>query len=226
MAETINIVTYISKLNDTNMYLVQDKETDHAILIDPSEAEPVREWLRKEQLWLDYIILTHEHYDHIAALNQLIREYPAPVVASGACSEGIQSAKRNMSRIFNEVLAFQKEKYPDKEIFSGSVKPYEAQSAQVTFEEEFQLNWNSHQVQIWEAPGHSKGSVLISLDGKYLFSGDTLSCDYELITGFPGGSKKEYEQITRPLLQSFDKEMKVYPGHGNSFVMKEAEDRI
>lgn len=221
MTQDLQIYTSISELNETNMYLAVELQSRHAILIDPSDASVVYQWIETKGLQLDYVLLTHEHYDHISALNEVRAAFSAEVIASSACSEGIQWPRVNLSRFFNIVLDFKKDrgimKKPYPEIF-----PYSAEKADRIFEDAKELDWQGHKLRLWSAPGHSKGSILIDIDRTLLFSGDTLSCEYELITGFPGGSKKEYRSLTRPLLQSFDETMQVYPGHGRSFLLGEA----
>lgn len=212
-----------SLLNETNMYILRDEVSGHGILIDPTEESWVKEYLKENELILDFIFLTHEHYDHIAALNQLRNLFPAQVVASKHCSLRIQSAAKNMSGVFNLVLAYKREKYPNKAGYTEEVKPYKADAADITFEGKYSLEWCGHHIEFLEAPGHSKGSVLILMDDKYLFSGDTISYDYELITRLPGGSQKEYETVTLPILRTFDKMLRVYPGHGRDFVLEEIQ---
>lgn len=203
------------------MYLIADQRSSHAILIDPSDAAAACQWLKAEALQLDYILLTHEHYDHISALNEIREAFSAEVIASAACSAGIQRPEINLSKFFNLVLDFKKDRGLEKEP-QPKVHPYSAEKAERTFEESLELDWQGHKIQLWRAPGHSKGGTLIDFDGKYLFSGDTLSYEYELITSFPGGSKKEYRDVTKPLLLALDQTVRVYPGHGRSFLLEEA----
>lgn len=207
------------------MYLLYDADSGHGILIDPTEEDTAMQWLAEKNILLDYIILTHEHYDHISALNELRGRTGAQVVASSVCSNRIQNARHNLSRIFDVVLAFKRERFPDQEVYSEKVEPYEAEAADVTFEGEISLPWQGHCIHMWEAPGHSKGSMLICIDDEYLFSGDSLSYDYELITRLPGGNTKDYDSITRPLLQSICQDVRVYPGHGRSFALREGLHR-
>lgn len=225
MVKSLHIISSISKLNEANMYLLQDTCSEHGILIDPTEADVAMKWLAEKNIILDYILLTHEHYDHISALNELRHQTEAQVVASSVCSERIQKPSHNLSRIFDVVLAFKREKFPDQEVYSGKVAPYEAQAADIIFEGQFVLEWRGHQINMWETPGHSKGSMLICIDDAYLFSGDSLSYDFELITRLPGGSKKDYDSITKPLLQSFQEDIQVYPGHGRTFRLKELQEQ-
>lgn len=221
MTQDLQIYTSISKLNEANMYLIVDQQSGHAILIDPSDVAAACQWIENKALWLDYILLTHEHYDHILALNEIRKMFSAEVIASAACSAGIQRPEINLSKFFNLVLDFKKDRGLTK-VPQPKVYPYSAEKAERTFEDSLALEWQGHKIQLWNAPGHSKGGTLIDFDGKHLFSGDTLSYEYELITSFPGGSKKEYRNMTRPLLLELDKTMAVYPGHGRSFLLEEA----
>ena len=65
-------------------------------------------------------------------------------------------------------------------------------------------------------PGHSQGSCCILLNNKVLFTGDSLLAEYPVITRFPGGSSKDYKNISLPFLKSLNPNLVVYPGHGKS----------
>lgn len=227
MFEKLQVDRFTSVFNETNMYFITDLSGIRSILVDPSDAEKAADYLREHDLHLDYILLTHEHYDHICALNEIRSRYSAPVIASKSCSSAIQNPGKNLSKVFDLVLAFKADKERKQEPAKNAagtsrhIEPYQAEPADITFQGELVVNWPYHEIRIREAPGHSKGSVLIDIDGNILFSGDTLSLDYELITSFPGGSRKEYQDVTQPLLMNMDSDMEVYPGHGRSFKMTE-----
>ena len=54
-------------------YLLWCEESNHAAIIDPSvEINPVIEYINKENLILDKILITHTHHDHIKYLNDFI----------------------------------------------------------------------------------------------------------------------------------------------------------
>lgn len=218
----LQIETSVTLLNETNMYIITDLVSRHAILIDPSDAIAAEDFLQKKDLLLDYIILTHEHYDHIAALNQLRELFPAKVVASDQCSTRIQNPRENMSHLFDVILEFKRQQGRD---YGGDIhiEPYKAEAADLIFHGKKELEWQGHRIAMQEAPGHSPGSILIDIDNKYLFSGDTLLYDYPIITRFPGGSKRQYQSATKPLLQGLEKKICVYPGHGRTFILEEME---
>lgn len=208
----LQITSIFSRLNETNMYLISN-QLGRAMIIDPADDVGAEACLQSAGLQLDYILLTHEHYDHIVALNQLREKHAVTVVASEICSYGIGVAEINLSKYFNLILDFKNHgEQPEQPIDA-----YSAKAAEITFKDSFIFSWHGHGVKMWEAPGHSKGSTLILINDQHLFSGDTLSYDFDLITRFPGGSRKAYRQITKPLLDNLPTGLTVYPGHGRQF---------
>ena len=50
----------------TNCYLVYDENTMHGALVDPGDnGKELAEAIAKEGVTLDYVLLTHAHFDHI-----------------------------------------------------------------------------------------------------------------------------------------------------------------
>ncbi len=68
-------------LTDNIIWLwVEDKSL---VVIDPALSEPVKNFIKKNNLRLDTILQTHHHYDHIGGTKELIKEWPnVKVVAS------------------------------------------------------------------------------------------------------------------------------------------------
>ncbi|MFQ9986089.1 MAG: MBL fold metallo-hydrolase, partial [Lachnospiraceae bacterium] len=66
----------------TNCYLVYNEESKETLIIDPGDqADRIREQIRIHQLCPCAILLTHGHFDHIMAAEELRREYDLPVYA-------------------------------------------------------------------------------------------------------------------------------------------------
>lgn len=66
-------------------------------------------------------------------------------------------------------------------------------------------------------PGHSPGSAAIRLDEKWLFSGDSLLGDREVVVRFDGGSEEDFLTKAMPYYRSLPENTRVYPGHGERF---------
>lgn len=56
----------------TNCYIVYDENTKNAVVIDPgAEAEYIMKYVDKEGLAVKLILLTHGHFDHTGAVDEL-----------------------------------------------------------------------------------------------------------------------------------------------------------
>ena len=73
-------VSPIPCLVDNYAYIINDSSSKIVGVVDPSEALPVIDFLRKQNLKLDYILNTHHHYDHIGGNIELKKLYNARVV--------------------------------------------------------------------------------------------------------------------------------------------------
>ena len=58
----INIVPC---LEDNYSFIINDTETNTVAVIDPSEFEPINNFIEKKFKKIDYIFNTHHHFDHI-----------------------------------------------------------------------------------------------------------------------------------------------------------------
>lgn len=65
----------IACLSDNYAYLVVADGRKEAIVVDPSEAEPVLAVLEREGLTLVGILATHHHFDHVGGNQRLLEKY-------------------------------------------------------------------------------------------------------------------------------------------------------
>ncbi len=73
-------VEIIKCLQDNYSYLIIDKKHNHACVIDPSESEPVINFIENKNIKLKFILNTHHHHDHVDGNNDLKKKYGANVV--------------------------------------------------------------------------------------------------------------------------------------------------
>ncbi|KAG6663858.1 hypothetical protein CIPAW_02G051900 [Carya illinoinensis] len=69
-------------LKDNYAYLLHDVDTDTVGAVDPSEAIPIIDALRRRNQNLTYILNTHHHYDHTGGNAELKERYGAKVIGS------------------------------------------------------------------------------------------------------------------------------------------------
>lgn len=199
-------------LTESNCYVLSHQ--GQCIVVDPNDPKPVLGLLSERGWTPQLIFLTHEHCDHMAALDPLRGVYPqVQAVMSTLCDAGIQDQRLNMTKMMEVYLTFHGHPgvhYP----------PFTCRPADVTFEGRHSLDWMGHTFTFVPLPGHTPGGTGIFLDDTHFFSGDYLLPTEEVILRLPGGSQADYDQITLPFLNTLPKGITICPGHGERYVLK------
>lgn len=207
----MQILSFPGQCIDERMYLL--RSGNRVILIDAvqnREADAYLEQICPDDIW---IILTHEHIDHIYGVNVLKEKFPCRVLCSEACGTAIEDPKLNLARYQEVILGRGR---------NGLDISFEYQcSANQTFEDMYSFQWQNHSLRLRETPGHSPGSICILLDRNAVFTGDTLLKNDPVITRFPGGDRNTYRRSTLPFLRSLPLDIYVYPGHGEAGRLKD-----
>ena len=192
------------------MYVLESN--GHIILIDP-------QIIATDSIYgiVDFIILTHEHYDHISGVNYWKEKTGAKVICSESCNNGLQNPSRNFSKYFKEFCELQTMVTVDREVENLEY----CCEGDIVFQDSYTMEWLGNVINLFETPGHSKGSVCALMNNRMLFSGDSLFKDYPTACGFPGGSKKKWIQKSLPLLKTLSEDVQVFPGHFETFYLKD-----
>ena len=176
----------------TNCYILEDEQAQVAAIIDPGdEAERILSVMGEENVTVEYILLTHGHYDHTTAVPALHLAYPqAKIYIHQADANGAGS------RLFP---------------LAGQVEGL------LSYDEGDTLSLGGLTIEVLHTPGHSKGSVTLKV-GDVLFTGDTLFAGDCGRTDLSGGS---YEEILASLkrLGELEGNFHVCPGHGGTSTM-------
>ncbi len=209
----MEIRQYITNIFNVNSYFIE--ENGRFVVIDPVLTDETRKELERHPV--DFAILTHEHYDHIRSVNEINDKRLFPVYCGQAASETLKNPRRNLSHyaeFLHECIPF-----IDKNV-KVRIADYSCECNNFLHDGQT-ISWQGHELLIKETPGHSKGSICILLDGRYLFSGDTIFKSYETAVRMPGGSSKEFKDITVKWLETLSPDIVVYPGHLELFLLKE-----
>lgn len=202
---SIKVVQIISPVFSACTYVVHCPSTGEALVVDPGNPEIA---LLVETLELHgvkhvpYILLTHEHFDHIGGVNGLRRQYRSTVVCSELCNRAITDPKKNMS-----------------EYFDGN--GFACEPAEWICEQHgWELLWRDCSVKAFPTPGHSPGGICFSI-GQALFTGDTFLGKVKSPTHLPGGNKTALRESLSRIMNEFNDDTIVFPGHGSSFGLGE-----
>jgi len=213
--EGFSVYQFVWRAINSNAYVVCGK--DSLLIVDPIDSEEFYRFVQKQSVQYALVLLTHSHYDHISGLNKLKQiVLDCRVVASKACSDNIQTPKKNLSNIADAIISFQERVDHKAEIVNLAetlVEPFSCEPADETFVEEMDVVWNGHNLRLTEYSGHSKDSVCCIMDYKYMFSGDTL-LPIPTVTRLPGGSTARFWEEDMPKLEKLSEQIvMVFPGH-------------
>lgn len=182
---------------DNNVYLLTCDVTKKTALIDPAQgsAKKILPYLKTEKLELDYVLLTHCHWDHIFDVHTIQKETQAKVA-------------------IHRLDAPQLIEPPHAEFF-GIPKVSGAQ-ADILLEDGQELLLGEVGIHVLHTPGHTPGGVCYYIPKEnLLFSGDTLFAGTCGAMHFPGGSSADMQKSLEKLAL-LPKETIVLPGHGKS----------
>lgn len=186
------IKQYVAGFLENNMYLVLDEASKKGVLIDATECLPeIIEDARDYDI--EYILLTHGHFDHILSLNDLKKALNAKAVINN--NDIIISDNINeFTRLFDmpDSIPPKYDKFVDDgdTITAGNLK-----------------------FKTITTPGHTQGSVCYLIDDK-LFSGDTIFRESVGRTDLFGGDYKKLKDSIRNKIFALDDNITVYTGHG------------
>jgi glyoxylase-like metal-dependent hydrolase (beta-lactamase superfamily II) len=76
-------------------------------------------------------------------------------------------------------------------------------------------------VEIIYTPGHSKESICILVNGKYLFVGDTIYNDNISNTDIDSGNDPDIIKLIKEKILPLNDSLIVFQGHGDSKILKE-----
>ena len=202
----LKIERFINELMTSNCYVVYDKDTKHCLVIDPGSKESLREieFIEKNNLCLDFIIITHEHTDHNWGVNALREHFEnCKLLCSEECGKHVKKANRAYFLLYYDDPNYRYEIAPaDKFVNDGE-----------------RIEWSGHLIKFVSTPGHSYGSVCIDIDGN-LFTGDTIML-YKPYINKRNGSQDKFIESVGMVLRTFPKETLIFPGHGEPFLLKD-----
>jgi hydroxyacylglutathione hydrolase len=75
----INIVPC---LQDNYSFIIHDTDTNTVAVVDPSEFQPINNFIEKKFKKIDYILNTHHHFDHTGGNLDLKKKYKSKIFGS------------------------------------------------------------------------------------------------------------------------------------------------
>lgn len=181
----------------TNCYLILNEDTREIIIVDPGDdAERISEKIRELEGRPVAVFLTHGHYDHILAVNDLREAYPAIEVYIGEKDAAMLKEDSLNCTCYGTRIIVE----PDHLVREGTV-----------------IDLAGFHCTVMHTPGHTAGSVCYYYEDQHvLFAGDTLFYRSYGRTDLPTGSNREMVTSLVRLLTELPEDVTVLCGHDRS----------
>lgn len=197
MTDNVNVLRYVVGPVCTNCYLLVNDKIKELLVIDPGDqADMLISQIDKTGAKPVAVLLTHGHFDHAAAADEISRHYGIQIYAHEAEKETLEDARLNLSGMTGKQQVYHADCYvKDKAV----------------------LEMAGFSIQVFHTPGHTVGGVCYYIAGeKVLFSGDTLFQESVGRTDFPKGSAASLIHSIQQKLMVLADDVEVFTGHNET----------
>ncbi len=196
----MQIITVVTGSIEENCHIVYDAEKN-AIVVDPGDDFfKIKNVILENCLSVKKIVLTHGHYDHVGAVNQLKEFSGASVYAHEKEKELIKRPELSLSMYFDPMFPTP---MVDVYVREGDV-----------------ISAGKISLRVIHTPGHTGGSMCLYSDG-VLLSGDTVFYRTLGRWDFPTGNLSELTHSIVDIIFSLPEDTVIYSGHGPNTTIKE-----
>lgn len=181
----------------TNCYLVYREDLKRAVIVDPGDnGAHILNTCRECGIIPEAVVLTHGHFDHILAVEEIRRAFKEiTVYAAEKEAKLLGDPRLNLTASYGTGVTLS----PDHLVKDGDI-----------------LELAGFKWQVIETPGHTEGSVCLWIkEEEVLISGDTLFAESLGRTDFPTGSSADIIRSIKERLFVLPDDTMVYPGHGD-----------
>lgn len=191
----MNITSLLLGMVQTNCYLIQNKDTQEVLIVDPADnAGRIQQKLQEMGGKAVAILLTHGHFDHMMAAGELRDSLGISIYACSQEERLLEDSGLNLS---------------------GSWAAPCTLKADVLVKEGQELTLGGFVIRVMHTPGHTAGSCCYYFPQEdVLISGDTLFEGSVGRTDFPTSSGGDMMRSLHRLLAELPQETRVFPGHG------------
>ena len=182
---------------EENCYFYIDDKTKHGFLIDPgAQAGELLKLIRKNGWVIEKILLTHGHFDHMGAVDEIRKTLRIPVYAHSRSDEYLLDARKNLSAFCGPAITVRHVEFLD----DGDVTGLEANPL-----------FGLHVIYV---PGHTTDSIMFySKTDHVAFVGDTIFRGSIGNYQYPGGNLRDLQRSIIDRIFTLPDNTVLYSGH-------------
>lgn len=180
---------------ETNCYIVWDRDTRKAAVIDPGgDDDLIAQQIARLELDVEWVLITHGHLDHCFSAGPIARKCGAGI---GMHPDDIEHliGGLEIAALYYDISAYERFT-PTRFLTDGDV-----------------ISLGNSEISVIHTPGHSQGGLCFATDAG-VFCGDTVFAGSVGRTDFPGGSFEQLIESIRTKILTMDDSTRLYPGHG------------
>lgn len=151
----LQIKEIVNSIFTSKTYILYKEGVEKAWLVDIGDVEPVSDFLEEKRMFVEGVLLTHAHFDHIYGVVPLVEKFPkCKVYLTEYAKKALASDKLNMSKYHENPIS------------------YEGENEIVVREGDCMSLFDGEPtMQFYETPGHNPGCLTMVL-GNLIFTGD------------------------------------------------------
>lgn len=210
--------TFPDGLFGSNCYVVHND--GEAVIIDAGvDPSPVAEYVFSNKLYVKAIILTHTHVDHAVMAPNMAELFEAPIVAHALDTNHLHYYTKDVIEdlLNNGGMA---------ESYLPQLKKYVNMKFDIIVSDDTDIRVGRESLRIRHTPGHSAGSVCVTVGDSMLFSGDIFVFESLGNAGFDTGNEAEFKKTLENFILKNNDTINIFQGHGKRIPLSEMKSLI
>jgi hydroxyacylglutathione hydrolase len=208
LGPTVLVASFPAPMFATNCWVIAPAKGAECIIVDPGMPDISREIeliIEENHLKPVAALLTHGHLDHTFSIKPLADGYDIPTYIHSEDRRFISNPQGLLSPEFASKISGATFNEPQRveELKNGT-----------------RISLVGMEIIAIHAPGHTRGSLMFTVNEELLISGDVLFAGSIGRTDLPTGSAKEMAETLKKKVLPLSNDLRVLTGHGPETTMK------